>query len=339
MTCGQLCINAKSGPRCFCAEGFKLSSDGRNCADKSQFYEKGFIVHNLSTIAMHEVNSVNGQKERQFLMKMSSFVIGGLAVDAIADKLYFIDMKSDSIKELNMITGQVGTLTHVSSASDLIFDWISTFLGWIEGQTNIMSFSIHSGTTDTIYTNLKHVNLLTIDSRNGILFWISGTSGSRSLFRGTWTRETPQIIMPAGSLDNPVSLQYDVTSNRLYWLDGSNVESAMTNGSDVKNHIIAVGATMAFVYKGFYGWIKGDQIHFTRQTSTKGETVVDTVQNTASIAIFDASLQQDIQRTCQILNGGCGDICIPVANGRRCGCDIGLQLQDDFTCDSKMLKN
>ena len=47
------------------------------------------------------------------------------------------------------------------------------------------------------------------------------------------------------------------------------------------------------MFKGFYGWIKGDQIHFTRQTSTKGETVVDTVQNTASIAIFDASLQQD----------------------------------------------
>lgn len=31
MACGQLCINAKSGPRCLCAEGFKLSSDGRNC--------------------------------------------------------------------------------------------------------------------------------------------------------------------------------------------------------------------------------------------------------------------------------------------------------------------
>lgn len=31
MACGQLCINAKSRPRCLCAEGFKLSSDGRNC--------------------------------------------------------------------------------------------------------------------------------------------------------------------------------------------------------------------------------------------------------------------------------------------------------------------
>lgn len=50
-------------------------------------------------------------------MKMSSFIIGGLAVDTNADKIYFIDSKSDSIKKLNIITGQVGTLTYVSSAS------------------------------------------------------------------------------------------------------------------------------------------------------------------------------------------------------------------------------
>ena len=90
--------------------------------DKSQFYEKGFIVHNLSTIAMHEVSSINGQEGKQFLMKMSSFMIGGLAVDANADTIYFIDSKSDSIKGLNMITGQVGTLTYVSSGSGTIID-------------------------------------------------------------------------------------------------------------------------------------------------------------------------------------------------------------------------
>ena len=66
---------------------------------------------------MHEVSSINGQEGKQFLMKISSFMIGGLAVDANADKIYFIDSKSDSIKELNMMTGQVGTLTYVSSGS------------------------------------------------------------------------------------------------------------------------------------------------------------------------------------------------------------------------------
>ena len=66
---------------------------------------------------MHEVSSINGQDGKQFLMNMTSFMIGGLAVDANADKIYFIDVKSDLIKELNMITGQVGTLTYVLSGS------------------------------------------------------------------------------------------------------------------------------------------------------------------------------------------------------------------------------
>ena len=47
------------------------------------------------------------------------------------------------------------------------------------------------------------------------------------------------------------------------------------------------------MFKGFYGWIKGDQIYFTKQTSTKAEDVVDIVQNTLSVAVFDSSLQQD----------------------------------------------
>ena len=79
---------------------------------------------------MHEVSSINGQEEEQFLLKMSSFMIEGLAVDANADKIYFIDSKNDSIKNLNMMTGQVGTLTHVSSGSGTRIDiiWINMFI-------------------------------------------------------------------------------------------------------------------------------------------------------------------------------------------------------------------
>lgn len=38
--------------------------------------------------------------------------------------------------------------------------------------------------------------------------------------------------------------------------------------------------------------------------------------------------------TCHILNGGCEEICIPEMTGRRCECDIGLQIQPDQSCDS-----
>ena len=29
MACGHICVNAKSGPRCLCAEGFQLAADGK----------------------------------------------------------------------------------------------------------------------------------------------------------------------------------------------------------------------------------------------------------------------------------------------------------------------
>lgn len=38
--------------------------------------------------------------------------------------------------------------------------------------------------------------------------------------------------------------------------------------------------------------------------------------------------------TCAIFNGGCGEICVPETIGRRCECDVGLQLQSDQSCDS-----
>lgn len=41
-----------------------------------------------------------------------------------------------------------------------------------------------------------------------------------------------------------------------------------------------------------------------------------------------------ISDSCNILNGGCGEICVPGEKGRTCECDIGLQLQPDQSCDS-----
>lgn len=41
-----------------------------------------------------------------------------------------------------------------------------------------------------------------------------------------------------------------------------------------------------------------------------------------------------VSGSCNVLNGGCGEICVPGEIGRTCECDIGLQLQPDQSCDS-----
>lgn len=42
---------------------------------------------------------------------------------------------------------------------------------------------------------------------------------------------------------------------RLYWLDTTILKSALTNGTDIKSHIITSGATEIFVYKVLYYFI------------------------------------------------------------------------------------
>ena len=55
---------------------------------------------------------------------------------------------------------------------------------------------------------------MTVNLFYSVLYWISGVLGSRSIVRGTWTRETPRVLISAANLNNPFSLQYDVTSHR-----------------------------------------------------------------------------------------------------------------------------
>nr|XP_022325448.1 low-density lipoprotein receptor-related protein 4-like [Crassostrea virginica] len=236
-----------------------------------------------------------------------------------------------------MLNLQERTLASTVNGKGLIFDWIAKLLGWIQAQSNIISYSINSGTTEIIYSNLHKLTSLTLDSHNGALYWISSKTGSMSIERGTWMRETIRVVISAKNLNKPYSLLFDVTSQRLFWLDRLLLKSSTTDGSDIKCHVITMGATDAFVFKGFFGWINGDKIYFTRQSSATADYVLETVQNPKSVAVFDPILQQDKRGTCHILNGGCEDICIPVTNGRRCECDIGLQLQTDNTCDSDAL--
>ena len=42
---------------------------------------------------------------------------------------------------------------------------------------------------------------------------------------------------------------FDICISRLYWLDGSLIQSSSRNGSDIKSHVVAIGATSAFVFK------------------------------------------------------------------------------------------
>ncbi|XP_061184431.1 low-density lipoprotein receptor-related protein 6-like [Saccostrea echinata] len=314
--CQHICVNTPVGAKCLCAEGYLLSSDGRSCKDRSWFHERGFIVSNATHFAMVEVQFVNGGRG-WIPYLIPSAIIEAFAVDASLHLIYFLDSSSNTLRELNIINHQ----------TDLIFDWIANLLAWIEPtQSTIRAFSINSGTTSVIYSGLQQPTSLTVDAHNGDLYWISGTS-RKAIIRGNWNRNSPKTIVSEANLNNPISLRYDVTSHRIYWLDNSMIKSSLTNGSDIKSHVITFGATEALAYKDFFGWINGNKTYFARRSAVSAEYEVDVIQNIKHIAIFDSL------KSCQILNGGCEGMCLPLQNGRKCECDFGLQVKD-LKCES-----
>lgn len=341
LICHHMCVNTASGPRCLCSEGFNLDENGKTCTEASPFFKRGFIVNNATMFAMHEVHSANGQSSKYVYVHIPSSIIETYAVDAKSDIIYFVDSGNNFLKKHDIKSRQNSVLTSVSSARDLNFDWIANLLGWIESMhSSICSFSVNSQITDTIYANLQNPASLTFDPRNGFLFWISGKSG-RIIVRGSWTRDITRVVISMEYLNDPNYLKYDVTSNRLYWLDRTILKSSTTKGSDIKSHVITNGATNVFLYKDRFGWINGDKLYFLRRNFNITEYVIKTIQNAREVAVFDVSLQFDERGTCNILNGGCGEICIPRdgENGTLCECDVGLKLQADQSCDSDVLKS
>ncbi|XP_062567175.1 low-density lipoprotein receptor-related protein 2-like [Saccostrea cucullata] len=338
-SCQHICVNTPAGAKCLCAEGYMLSSDGMTCTDRSWFHEKGLIVHNSTAFAMFEVQYLNGLQGRFPFITVPSSIIQTFTVDANRHLIYFVDSSRNELKELDIISLKTRMLTSIQLASDLNFDWITNLLGWIEpASSSIKAFSINSGTTSIIYVRLEQPTSLTVDPHNGDLYWISGTLG-KSIMNGNWNRSSPRTIVSTANLNNPSSLYYDITSNQLYWIDDSIIKSSLTNGSDIKSHVITFGATQAFVYKGYFGWIVGNIMYFSSKFSNIAESYLEIGEKNKGVAVFDSSLQQDKRGSCGLLNGGCQDICVPLQTGRTCECDLGLLLQPDMkTCDSNVYR-
>lgn len=79
--------------------------------EKTWIFERGFIVSNASTLAMHEVHSANGQSNAYKYKQFPNNTIASFAVDAYLGIIYFVDSGSKSLKRHDLRSQQISTLT------------------------------------------------------------------------------------------------------------------------------------------------------------------------------------------------------------------------------------
>lgn len=87
----------------------------------SLFYSKGFIISHENTFEMIEISSVNGIVKSSPQLKDPEAIIHSFVVNAGKKLIYYIDSKNNVLKELDIKTQQIQTLTAISNGNSKYF--------------------------------------------------------------------------------------------------------------------------------------------------------------------------------------------------------------------------
>ncbi|XP_067949896.1 low-density lipoprotein receptor-related protein 2-like [Watersipora subatra] len=343
--CDQLCYD-RSGPNgytCRCTSGWTIEPDRSTCKpnDPSEPYlilsnryylrtldidggDYSILTDNhLSATYMNvhiprnkifyydsiqqTIDSLNiDGSEREVIVNHTLSGVRGIAVDWIADKLYWTDWSLEEIivSELN------GTNRRTFIAND---------------------------------QNISLPYALASDSTSRYLYWTDvGLNAyvAKIGFDGSKRRMiiSDRVVMP-------ISLSVDVSTKRIWWADGHLNYIGYVSDDGTERHIIEAEAT-TFVHsldafgKWIY-WTDGDKKSVEKANRFDGGNLTllrTTLQFPFDIRVWHPQKQPtDGVNECKINNGGCSHLCLLSPDGgRKCDCPNSFQLQpDNMTCLSQ----
>uniref|UniRef100_A0A8W8KM47 Uncharacterized protein n=1 Tax=Magallana gigas TaxID=29159 RepID=A0A8W8KM47_MAGGI len=98
-------------------------------------------------------------------------LIQSFTVDATNELIYYIDSNNRVLKQLDIKTKKIHTLTNIGTGNDLVLDWHLNLLGWIDVESfELVSFNISSGHLSTVIQVFSLKNRLQLTQTQGHFF-------------------------------------------------------------------------------------------------------------------------------------------------------------------------
>ncbi|XP_002741307.2 prolow-density lipoprotein receptor-related protein 1-like [Saccoglossus kowalevskii] len=232
----------------------------------------------------------------------------GLAVDWIADNIYWVESNLDQI-EVARINGTMRTTL--------------------------------------IAGNMESPRAIALDPRDGLLFWTDWDSGQPRIERASMAGENRIIVMNVTDLQGgwPNGLTIDFLERRIIWIDArsNSIHSSFYDGSDVhtilKGHEHLSHPFAVSLFEGFVFWTDWKSNIVVKANKWTGGNVT-VVHNTNSqpfdLQVYHSTRQPPSTNPC-VHNGGCSHLCIIGLHGNTavCKCPHLTKLADDKkTCVS-----
>ncbi|XP_069042806.1 low-density lipoprotein receptor-related protein 1 isoform X2 [Lepisosteus oculatus] len=256
--------------------------------------ESGFIYFADATSYLIGRQKIDGT-ERETILKDGIHTVEGIAVDWMANNLYWTD---DGPKK----TISVARLEKASQTRKTL----------IEGK-------------------MTHPRAIVVDPLHGWMYWSDWEEDPKESKRGkierAWMDGTNRnVFLTSKTVLWPNGLSLDIPQGVLYWVDAyyDRIEMVYLNNSERKTVYDGQELNHAFGlchYKHFLFWneYRSGSIYKLDQ-ETKTVTLLRNERPPIfEIRMYDAQQQQG-SNACRVNNGGCSSLCLAIPDGRRCAC-------------------
>uniref|UniRef100_A0A3B4H0A1 Low-density lipoprotein receptor-related protein 1-like n=1 Tax=Pundamilia nyererei TaxID=303518 RepID=A0A3B4H0A1_9CICH len=270
--------------------------------------ETEFIYFADATSYMIGRQKIDGT-ERDTILKEAIHTVEGIAVDWMADNLYWTD---DGPKK----TISVARLEKASRTRKTL----------IEGK-------------------MTHPRAIVVDPLHGWMYWTDWEEDPKESKRGKIERawmdgSNRNVFLTSKTVLWPNGLSLDIPQGILYWVDAyyDRIEMVYLNSSGRKTVYEGQELNHAFGlchYKHFLFWneYRSGSIYKLDTTTGTATLLRNERPPIFEIRMYDAQQQQG-SNACRVNNGGCNSLCLAIPGGRQCACaeDQVLDKTDNTSC-------
>ncbi|XP_029548487.1 low-density lipoprotein receptor-related protein 1 [Salmo trutta] len=264
--------------------------------------ESDFIYFADATSYLIGRQKIDGT-ERETILKDGIHTVEGIAVDWMADNLYWTD---DGPKK----TISVARLEKASQTRKTL----------IEGK-------------------MTHPRAIVVDPLHGWMYWTDWEEDPKESKRGKIERawmdgSNRNVFLTSKTVLWPNGLSLDIPQGILYWVDAyyDRIEMVYLNNTDRKTIYEGQELNHAFGlchYKHFLFWneYRSGSIYKLDQVTKTVSLLRNERPPIFEIRMYDAQQQQG-SNACRVNNGGCSSLCLAIPDGRQCACAEDQQLDD-----------
>ncbi|XP_023965422.1 low-density lipoprotein receptor-related protein 5 isoform X1 [Chrysemys picta bellii] len=317
--CSHLCFFTPLETRCACPIGLELLSDMKTC-----IIPEAFLVF-TSRAAIHRI-SLETNNNDVAIPLTGVKEASALDFDVSDNRIYWTDI---SLKTISRAFMNGSSLEHVIEfgldyPEGMAVDWMGKNLYWADTGTNRIEVAHLDGQYRQVlvWKDLDNPRSLALDPTKGYMYWTEW-GGKPRIVRAYMDGTNSITLVDKVGRANDLTIDY--ADQRLYWtdLDTSMIESSNMLGQE--REIIADDLPHPFgltQYSDYIYWTDWNLHSIERADKTNGKNrtlIQGHLDFVMDILVFHSS-RQDGLNDCMQNNGHCGQLCLAIPNGYRCGC-------------------